>query len=101
MAARATKRADGQRAQHNVTERALGELKVSDIQVMNTARAGELTWEALLAPAASPALECDSEESNTAIAESLIPCSTLRAGLCRTRVRACTDDKRSHSRCVG
>ena len=101
MAARATKRADGQPAQHNVTEQALGELEVSDIQVMNTAREGEWTREALLALAASPVLECDREESNIDIAESLIPCSTLRARLFRTRVRACTDGKRSHARWLG
>jgi hypothetical protein len=86
MGASATKRTDGERAQHNVTEQALGELQVSDIQVMNTARVGELTREALLAVTASPALECDSEDSNTDVAESLIPCSTLRAGPSRGRI---------------
>jgi hypothetical protein len=72
------------RQERNVSEQTVAELPLSDIQVMRTATAGGFAREALLAFAPSPALECagwtaPSEDSNGDVAESLVPCSTLRA----------------------
>jgi hypothetical protein len=69
--------------EHDVNEQTVGELTLSDIQVMRTAVVGGFAREALLALPPSPE-ECDgwtplSEDSNEDVAESLVPCSTLRA----------------------
>jgi hypothetical protein len=82
---------------------ALGEPKLSDIQAMEIPTLGGLAPEAPPALAPSWALECERwtalvEDSNLDDAESLVPCSTLRAaprrivgkGRCaRAQVRSC------------
>jgi hypothetical protein len=98
MGAKATTRTKGRqerpRQEHNVTQPTPGELKLSDIQVTKTAKRGELTGKAPLACTPSPALECDRwvvplADSVLDVAESLVPCSTVRVRSVRTRARKC------------
>lgn len=93
--------------------RTLGEPKLSDIQVMEIPTLGGLAREALPALTPSSALDCERwttlvEDSNLDDAESLVPCSTLRAqpsprrilgkGLCaRAQVRSSAAGKRPTS----
>jgi hypothetical protein len=87
--------------EHNVSEETMGELTLSDIHVMRTATVGGFAREALLALPPSSEPKCDgwtplSEDSNEDVAESLVPCSTLRAGPSPRRIvakRRCAPEK--------